>query len=255
MKVKINNFIVSDFDAPVYKFFGYSVTSPKDVTVSLEKSKGEKAEVEIGTCYGGDVWAASDIYTALKAHEGGCAITITGIAASAASVIAMAGHCKMSPTAQMMIHNAQLYAEGDFHDMDKASEIAKTANMSIVGAYMLKTGMTDKEMLAVMDKESWFTAQQAVDMKLVDEIMFTDGSVRMAASFGMSPLPATVIEKTRAMLAERGKKDEQPQAPEAEESPAAAEASEKDPPEATPAVENNLATEIDKMKLALQAQM
>lgn len=247
MKVIIAGYIVPDGDKRVYEYFGLKATSPADITAALEEAKGGPLDVEISTCYGGDVWSGSEMYTALKAYAGGVNITITGLAASAASIIAMAGHCEMSPTAEMMIHNVQSYAEGDYHDMDKTSEILKNSNKTLASAYMLKSGMSEKDALALMENETWLTAQQALDKGLIDGIMFNTSGVRLAASFGGMGLPQEVIEKMRGMLKD-GKIPESGQ-------PAEPETGEKDPPEDAPAPENNLATEIDKMKLALQAQL
>lgn len=247
MKVKINGHIIPNDYKEVYDWFGMESTCPADITAALDEAKGEPVDIEIGTCYGGDVFAGSEIYTALKAYPGGANITITGLAASAASIIAMAGHCEMSPTAQMMVHNVQTYAAGDYHEMDKSSEILKNANKSLASAYMLKSGMDEKAALTLMDKETWLTAQQAVDQKLVDGIMFAASGMRLAASFGGMGLPQEVIEKMRGMLKD-GKIPESGQP----EDPGAGE---KDPPAEPPATGNNLATEIDKMKLALQAQL
>lgn len=247
MKVIIAGYIVPDADKWIYEYFGLKATSPADISAAIEEAKGKPLDVEISTCYGGDVWSGSEMYTALKAYPGGVNITITGLAASAASIIAMAGHCEMSPTAEMMIHNVQTYAEGDYHNMDKTSEILKNSNKTIASAYMLKSGMSEEDALALMDDETWLTAQQALDKGLIDGIMFNTSGVRLAASFGGMGLPAEVVEKMRGMLKD-GKIPESGQ-------PAATEAGKNDPPEAPPAPENNLASELDRMKLALQCEL
>lgn len=251
MKVKIAGYIVPDADKWIYEYFGMEATSPADISAAIKDAKGGIIDVEISTCYGGDVWSGSEIYSALKAYAGGVKITITGLAASAASIIAMAGHCEMAPTAQMMVHNVQGYGAGDYHDMDKMSELLQVTNKALASAYMLKSGMDEIAALSLMENETWLTAQQALDKRLIDGIMFNASGVRLAASFGGMGLPAEVVEKMRGMFKD-GKIPEsgQPEVPEADE---------KDPSEAEPkqppAPENNLATEIDKMKLALQAQL
>lgn len=251
MKVIIAGYIVADDEKWIYEYFGLKATSPADIAAAIEEAKGGPLDVEITTCYGGDVWSGSEIYTALKAYAGGVNIKITGLAASAASIIAEAAHCEMSPTAEMFVHNVQGSADGDYHEMDKSSGILKNANKALASAYMLKSGMSEKDALEMMENETWLTAQQALDKGLIDGIMFNTSGVRLAASFGGMGLPQEVIEKMRGMFKD-GKIPEsgQPEVPEADEKdPSEAE------PEQPPAPENNLATEIDKMKLALQAQL
>lgn len=197
MKVEIKGYIVPNDYKEVYDWFGIDATCPKDVSAAIEQANGEPLDVEITTCYGGSIFAGSDIYTALKAHTGGVNIKITGLAASAASVIAMAGPSEMSPTAMMMVHNVSSEAEGDYHAMDKESNVLKQANKAMAAAYVTKSGMTEDDALKMMDKESWLTAAQAQERGLVDKIMFSD---TMVAAMTTGMLPKAVIEKTRAML-------------------------------------------------------
>lgn len=203
MKIGIKGYIVPDEDKEIYKYFGIESTCPADISGLINEAKGEPIDVEISTCYGGDVFAGSEIYTALKSYKGGVNITITALAASAASFIAMAGHCEMSPTAQIMVHNVLSFAEGNYHDMDKCSERLKTANKALASAYTLKSGMTEKEALKMMDDETWLTAQQAVDKKLVDAVMFADEG-QLVAAYGSAMLPKSVIDKTRSILHPEG---------------------------------------------------
>lgn len=199
-KLEIKGYIVPNDDVEIYELFGYSVTCPADVRAVIETANGEPLDIEISTCYGGDIDSGSEIYSALKSYKGGVNIAITGLAASAASVIAMAGPSEMAPTARMMVHNVSTMAGGNYHDMDKTSEILQQADKSIAAAYMAKTGMSEADALAMMDKETWLTAQQAVDMKLVDKVMFAEtGPQDLVAAMRM-PLPRAVIEKTREML-------------------------------------------------------
>ena len=162
----------------------------------LEKANGEDLEVEINSG-GGSVFAGSEIYTALKSYKGNVTVKIVGLAASAASVIAMAGKkVLMSPTAQMMIHNVSSRAEGDYREMEHTAEILKSANDTIANAYRLKTGKEQKELLSLMDKETWMTAQKAKELGFIDEIMFED--LQLAASTSYSGLlPPEVINKMR----------------------------------------------------------
>lgn len=196
MKVNIKGPIVGNSDAWIYEWFGIEATSPSMVDKAIEKANGEDLEVEINSG-GGSVFAGSEIYTALKAYPGNVTVKIVGLAASAASVIAMAGNkVMMSPTAQMMIHNVSSCAEGDYREMEHTAEILKNANDTIANAYRLKTGKTQEELLRLMDNETWMTAQKAKELGFIDEVMFED--IQLAASTSYSGLlPPEVINKMR----------------------------------------------------------
>jgi len=199
MKIEVKGYVVGSDDKEIYDFFGISAIAPSDISSAIGDANGEPLDVEIGTCYGGEIYAGSEIYSALKAYKGGVNITITGLAASAASVIAMAGHCEMAPTAMMMVHNVSSYAEGDYHAMDKQSDTLKQANKAMAGAYTAKSGMSESDALAMMNKETWLTAQQALDKGLIDKVMFSDSS-QLVAAYSNGMLPRSVIEKTRNSL-------------------------------------------------------
>lgn len=196
MKVNIKGPIVGNSDAWIYEWFGIEATSPSMVDKVLEKANGEDLEVEINSG-GGSVFAGSEIYTALKSYKGNVTVKIVGLAASAASVIAMAGKkVIMSPTAQMMIHNVSSRAEGDYREMEHTAEILKNANDTIANAYRLKTGKEQDELLSLMNKETWMTAQKAKELGFIDEVMFED--IQFAASTSYSGLlPPEVINKMR----------------------------------------------------------
>jgi ATP-dependent protease ClpP protease subunit len=199
-KVNVKGPIISSDEAWIYDWFGIENTNPKSVNKVIETANGEDLEVEINSG-GGSVFAGSEIYTALRSYKGNVTVKIVGLAASAASVIAMAGKkVLMSPTAQLMIHNVSSRAAGDYRDMEHTAMILKNANATIANAYMLKTGLSQNELLALMDKETWFTPQQALEQKLIDEVMF-ENETKLVASFNNSQLlPHEVIEKMRNTL-------------------------------------------------------
>ena len=196
-KINVKGPIISNSDAWIYDYFGIENTSPKIISKAIEEAQGDEIEVEINSG-GGDVFSGSEIYTALKSYKGNVTVKIVGLAASAASVIAMAGKkIIMSPTAQMMIHNVSSRASGDHRDMAHASEVLKNANETIANAYRLKSGKKQDELLDLMNKETWFTAQQALEHKLIDEVMFSN-SVLTASHYGAEGLlPQEVINKMR----------------------------------------------------------
>lgn len=200
MKIDIKGAIVSNDDAWIYDWFGETYTSPKNVSAALEEANGEDVDIEINSG-GGDVFAGSEIYAAIRAYPGTVNIHVVGLAASAASVIACAAKSDIAPTAQMMVHNVSTWAAGNYHDMDHASNMLKQANRAIAAAYVEKSGMSEKDALDLMDAETWITAQDAVDYGLIDKISGSqnsvqdeDASVRLAASVG-GMLPPSVINK------------------------------------------------------------
>ena len=197
MKVKIKGVIVANDDKWIYDYFGVEAVSPQDVETQLEKANGQELEVEINSG-GGDVFAGSEIYTSLKEYKGMVIAKIVGVAASAASLPAMAANkVVISPTAQIMIHNVSVYGGGgDYRDMEHYAEMLKNYNVSIANAYQLKTDMNQEELLDLMNKETWMNAQKAVELKFADEIMFDEGN-KLVASLGNGLLPREVINKVK----------------------------------------------------------
>lgn len=121
---------------------------------------------------GGDCIAASQIYTMLMDYKGDVTVKIDGIAASAASVIAMAGtKVLMSPTAMMMIHNPATIAFGDHVDMAKAIEMLDEVKESIINAYEIKTSLPRKQLSKMMDETTWMNAKKAEELGFIDGIL------------------------------------------------------------------------------------
>ena len=127
---------------------------------------------------GGDCVAASQIYTMLMDYKGNVTIKIDGIAASAASVIAMAGDkVLMSPVSMMMIHNPMTIAFGGSGEMQKAIDMLKSVKDSIINAYELKTGMSRTKLAHLMDAETWMDANKAIELGFADEVIQRNGAV------------------------------------------------------------------------------
>ena len=121
---------------------------------------------------GGDCVAAAQIYNMLMDYRGSVTVKIDGIAASAASVIAMAGtRVLVSPVAMLMIHNPATMAMGDAAEMQKAITMLDEVKESIINAYEIKTGMSRAKLSHLMDAETWMDAHTAVDLGFADEIM------------------------------------------------------------------------------------
>lgn len=121
---------------------------------------------------GGDCIAASQIYSMLMDYKGDVTVKIDGIAASAASVIAMAGtKVLMAPTALMMIHNPATAAFGDHEDMQKAIEMLSEVKESIINAYEIKTGLSRAKLSHLMDAETWMNAHKAMELGFSDGVL------------------------------------------------------------------------------------
>ena len=121
---------------------------------------------------GGDCIAASQIYSMLMDYAGEVTVKVDGIAASAASVIAMAGtKVLMAPTALMMIHNPMTLAWGDKSEMTKAIEMLDEVKESIVNAYEIKTGLSRAKISHLMDAETWMNANKAIELGFADDIL------------------------------------------------------------------------------------
>lgn len=124
---------------------------------------------------GGDVFAAAQIYNMLRDYKGAVTVKIDGLAASAASVIAMAGdEVLVSPVAMMMIHNPATIAMGNAKEMERAIGMLNEVKESILNAYETKTGLNRVKLSHMMDEETWFNAKKAVELGFADKILFSD---------------------------------------------------------------------------------
>lgn len=121
---------------------------------------------------GGDCIAAAEIYNMLREYPGNITVKIDGIAASAASVIAMAGDkVLMSPVSMMMVHNPATGAFGDHTEMQKAMDMLSGVKDSIINAYEIKTGMSRAKLSHLMDAETWMDAGKAIELGFADGVI------------------------------------------------------------------------------------
>ena len=124
---------------------------------------------------GGDCYAAAQIYNMLMEYKGNVNVKIDGIAASAASVVAMAGTTvEMSPVATIMIHNPMTVSIGDTHEMERTITFLAEIKESIINAYELKTGLSRAKISRLMDAETWMNAKKAVELGFADSVLYTD---------------------------------------------------------------------------------
>jgi len=147
-----------------------------DVTPQLFKDELESGTGDIEVWLdspGGDVMAATQIYNMLKNYKGKVTVKIDSLAASAASVVAMAGdEILMSPLSLMLIHNPLTVAAGNVDDMQKAIDMLDEVKQSIINAYELKTGLSRAKISHLMDCETWLSAKKAVELHFADGILF-----------------------------------------------------------------------------------
>lgn len=182
--VVVNGDIVSNDMQEIYDWFGYDATSPNLIRNAIDsKPEGEKLIVQINSP-GGLVTAGQEIYSMLR-ERNDVEIQITGMACSAASIIAMAGPCFMSEPSMMMIHNVSSQASGDYHDMQKTAETLKELNKALANAYVAKTGKDLKEVLKMMDNETWIPAKEAIEQGFADGFIPREDTAVNA--FGSSP--------------------------------------------------------------------
>ena len=153
---------------------------------------------------GGDVFAASQIYNMLMDYKENVTVKIDGLAASAASVIAMSGtKVLMSPVSQIMIHNPMTVAIGNADEMSKAIDMLSEIKESIINAYELKTNLPRDEISKMMDSETWMNARKAVELGFADEIMYTEkdqNSEKISNSYIFSRMAVTnkLIDKLKS---------------------------------------------------------
>ena len=153
---------------------------------------------------GGDCFAASQIYTMLMDYKDDVTVKIDGIAATAASVIAMAGtEVLMAPTALMMIHNPATIAMGDHADMQKAIEMLNEVKESIINAYEIKTSLSRAKLSHLMDAETWMNANKAVELGFADGILEDEKAVEItipAYAFSRKTVQAALMNKISAKV-------------------------------------------------------
>ena len=151
-----------------------------DVTPQIFKDELNKGNGNITVWInspGGDCVAAAQIYNMLIDYKGDVTVKIDGIAASAASVIAMAGtKVLMSPVSMLMIHNPMTIAFGNKDEMEKAINMLDEVKESIINAYEIKTGLSRAKLSHLMDSETWMDANKAVELGFADDILKRSGA-------------------------------------------------------------------------------
>lgn len=210
-KILINGTISADDDAEVYGWLGYTVYTPNMLRTALAEQNPDEPddgtiELQINSP-GGDVFAGSEIYTVLRDSGAQVTAKITGLAASAASVIAMAANkIEMSPTAQMMIHRTSSAVQGNVEDFAEVMQMMDSSDQAILDVYAQRTGQSEEQIYNLMVNETFLNARRAVEMGFADEIMFEPVK---AVNSVVPTLTAEVREKVRNLL----RANAQPQKP------------------------------------------
>ena len=183
MTIRIDGPIVADADKWLYDWFGEPAVSPAALRVQMPQNSHEPLVVWINSP-GGDMAAGGVIYCMLMEHKGDVTVKIDGDAASAASLIAMAGNqVLVSPLGMMMIHRVWTIAQGNAREMEQAGQMLDEADEACINAYEIKTGLPRAEIFTLMEANTWMSAARAVELGFADGMLYQDkpGTMAMAA--------------------------------------------------------------------------
>jgi len=169
----------TEVEISIYDEIGFGGVTAKDFMAEVKQFKGQHIHLRINSV-GGSVIEGAAIYNALRRHKGGLTVHVDGLAASMASVIAMAGEeVYIADNAMLMIHNPWSMTMGDADDLRKEADVLDKLKNTLVNAYARKTGMEAGDIAAMMDEETWLNATQSVAMGFADEI---EDGIEAAAS-------------------------------------------------------------------------
>jgi ATP-dependent protease ClpP protease subunit len=194
--IDIKGPIITNDDKWIYDWFGVASCCPADIRLQLDDVADDESVQVVINSSGGDIFAASEIYDMLAESKATIKVVF---AASAASYIACACTSEIVPTGMLMIHNVSSYAAGDYNDMAHESGVLLKASKAVATAYRLKTGMSEDELIGLMDKETWFTADEAVKKGFIDKVTEyaeKPKEVKLAASLS-GLIPDAIIKQMR----------------------------------------------------------
>jgi len=194
----VNGVIVSNDDSWIYDWFGYENTCPSMIRSFLKEANGEDVQFNINS-NGGDLYSGVNIHDMIKGYNGNVEIRVSGLAASAASIIAMAGRCLMSPASMLMIHNTACQDYGNKRDKTKMASDLGIHDKAIAAVYSAKTGIEVSEILRMMDKETYLDAQTALEQGFIDGVLTDDmqPAMKVSNAVGNGLLPQNVIDEIR----------------------------------------------------------
>ena len=194
--IDIKGPIITNDDKWIYDWFGVDYCCPADIRSQLDEMADDEGVQVVINSSGGDIFAASEIYDMLAESKATIKVIF---AASATSYVACACTSEIVPTGMLMIHNVSSYAAGDYNDMAHESGVLLKASKAVATAYRLKTGMSEDELIGLMDKETWFTADEAVKKGFIDKVTEyaeKPKEVKLAASLS-GLIPDTIIKQMR----------------------------------------------------------
>lgn len=194
--IDIKGPIITNDDKWIYDWFGVAACCPADIRSQLDEAADDEGVQVVINSSGGDIFAASEIYDMLAESKATIKVIF---AASAASYVACACTSEIVPTGMLMIHNVSSYAAGDYNDMAHESGVLLKASKAVATAYRLKTGMSEDELIGLMDKETWLTADEAVEKGFIDKVAEyaeKPKEVKLAASLS-GLIPDTIIKQMR----------------------------------------------------------
>jgi ATP-dependent protease ClpP protease subunit len=211
--LRLNGDVVDNEWGEIYDYYGIDCITPKKTAVALaELADGDTLHIKLNSG-GGHVMAGQEIYALLRGRDD-VDIEVESLAASAASVIAMAAPCKMLPTALLMVHRAWMSSGGNKNDLERDARALSAVDEALSAAYCEKSGMSRDEALSLMDAETWLTAERALELRLIDGISERQSS-KAAASAGLAVTEDMVAEYKRVM--QQKKEAEQREAEELKE--------------------------------------
>lgn len=194
--IDIKGPIITNDDKWIYDWFGVASCCPADIRLQLDDVANDESVQVVINSSGGDIFAASEIYDMLAESKATIKVIF---AASAASYIACACTSEIVPTGMLMIHNVSSYAAGDYNDMAHESGVLLKASKAVATAYRLKTGMSEDELIGLMDEETWLTADESVEKGFIDKVTEyaeKPKEVKLAASLN-GLIPDTIIKQMR----------------------------------------------------------
>ena len=184
-RLNLSGTVVGDDVGPIYAYFDYPVIYPKQVRDAIENNPaGEELVLEVNST-GGSVWAGFEIYTMLRASNVHSVAEVQSVAASAASTITSGcSEVRMSPVGQLMIHDPALCGGGNIREHKEGLQMLTAIKESILNGYMARCGgkCTRQRLADLMSKETFLTAEKAVELGLADSILYEDEeSVNLSA--------------------------------------------------------------------------
>jgi ATP-dependent Clp endopeptidase proteolytic subunit ClpP len=175
----------------IYDVIGAYGSEAKSIIAQLDESKGKDIVVRINSV-GGDVFEGMAIYNALLKHEGKVSVEIEGLAASMASIIMLAGDTvSASENSLIMLHNPSAGMQGESKDLKKRAELLDKMKTQMVSIYAGKTDMAEKDVIKMMDEETWFTSAEAQNVGLIDNVT---EAIKVAAHFDLNTITNKVPE-------------------------------------------------------------